>query len=264
LGLEDLLTIEKICSLQGKVALITGGSRGIGQAIALIFAEAGADVVVSSRDRKPPELENVAARVRSLGRKALAISAHVGKKDQVDSLVGKTLAEFGRIDILVNNAGANPVLSSMVDLDDEAFEKVLEVNLKGAFLVSKAVARAMIRQGGGRIINISSISGLRARADGTGAYCISKAALNMMTQVMARELAAHNILVNAIAPGSIRTDFSRVNWTDPERRANRLREIELKRFGEPEEVAGLALLLASGGGSFMTGEIIRVDGGMTI
>jgi NAD(P)-dependent dehydrogenase (short-subunit alcohol dehydrogenase family) len=171
---------------------------------------------------------------------------------------------MGRIDILVNNAGANPVLSPMAELGEEAFEKVLEVNLKGAFLASKAVIPEMIRQGGGRIINISSISGLRARADGTGAYCISKAALNMMTQVMARELAPHNILVNAIAPGSIRTDFSRVNWTDPERKANRLREIELKRFGEPEEVAGLALLLASGAGSFVTGEIIRVDGGMTI
>ena len=122
----------------------------------------------------------------------------------------------------------------------------------------------MIKQGGGRIINLSSISGLRARADGTGAYCISKAALNMMTQVMARELAPHNILVNAIAPGSIKTDFSRVNWTDPERKAQRIREIELKRFGEPEEVVGIALFLASEASSFVTGEIIRVDGGQTI
>jgi dehydrogenase/reductase SDR family member 4 len=261
---EVRLTIEKLCSLKGKVAVITGGSRGIGQAIALTFAEAGADVVVSSRDKKPPELEKVAEQLRSLGQRALAIPAHVGKKDEVERLVRKTLEEFGRIDILVNNAGANPVLSPMVDLGEEAFDKVLEVNLKGAFMMSKAVGREMIRQGGGRIINISSISGLRARADGTGAYCISKAALNMMTQVMARELGPHNILVNAIAPGSIRTDFSRVNWTDPERRAQRLREIELKRFGEPEEVVGLALLLASGAGSFVTGEIIRVDGGMTI
>jgi NAD(P)-dependent dehydrogenase (short-subunit alcohol dehydrogenase family) len=258
------LTIEKLCSLKGKVAVITGGSRGIGRAIALTFGEAGADVVVSSRDRKPPELEKVAEQVRSLGRRALAVPAHVGKKDEVDRLVRKTLDGFGRIDILVNNAGANPVLSPMAELDEEAFDKVLEVNLKGAFLMSKAVAREMIKQGGGRIINISSISGLRARADGTGAYCISKAALNMMTQVMARELAPHNILVNAIAPGSIRTDFSRVNWTDPGRKAQRLREIELKRFGEPEEVVGLALLLSSGAGSFITGEIIRVDGGMTI
>jgi NAD(P)-dependent dehydrogenase (short-subunit alcohol dehydrogenase family) len=256
--------IEKFCSLKGKVALVTGGSRGIGRAIALTFAEAGADLVVSSRNRKPPELEDVAARARSLGSRASAFPAHVGKKEEVERLVGKTLEEMGRIDILVNNAGANPVLSPMAELEEEAFDKVLEVNLKGAFLMSKAAVPAMIRQGGGRIINISSISGLRARADGTGAYCVSKAALNMMTQVMARELAPHNILVNAVAPGSIRTDFSRVNWTDPERKANRLREIELKRFGEPEEVAGLALLLASGAGSFITGEIIRVDGGMTI
>jgi len=251
-------------SLKGKVALITGASRGIGRAIALAFAEAGADVAVSSRNKRPPELEKVAEEIRAKGRRSLAISAHVGKREDVQNLVQKTLEEFGRIDILVNNAGTNPVLSSMVDLEEEAFEKVLEVNLRGAFLMSKAVAKQMIKQGGGRIINISSISGLRARADGTGAYCISKAAMNMMTQVMARELAGHNILVNAIAPGSIKTEFSRVNWTDPERRAQRIREIELRRFGEPEEVAGLALFLASEASSFVTGEIIRVDGGQTI
>lgn len=256
--------LEKIFSLKGKAALITGGSRGIGRSIALTFAEAGADVVVSSRNKRPPELEKVAEEIRAMGRKAMAIPAHVGRKEDVQNLVQKTFREFGRIDILVNNAGANPVLSPMVDLEEEAFEKVMEVNLKGAFLMSKAVAKEMIKRGGGRIINVSSISGLRARADGTGAYCISKAAINMMTQVMARELAPHNILVNAIAPGSIRTEFSRVNWTDPERRAQRIREIELKRFGEPEEVVGLALFLASEASSFVTGEIIRVDGGQTI
>jgi NAD(P)-dependent dehydrogenase (short-subunit alcohol dehydrogenase family) len=257
--------LEGLFSLRGKVALITGGSRGIGRAIALTFAEAGADLVVSSRNKRPPELEKVAEEIKARGKKALSIPAHVGKKEDVQGLVRKTLQTFGRIDILVNNAGANPVLSSMIDLEEDSFEKVLEVNLKGAFLLSKAVAREMIKQGGGgRIINMSSVSGLRARADGTGAYCISKAAMNMMTQVMARELAPHNILVNAIAPGSIKTEFSRVNWTDPERKAQRIREIELKRFGEPEEVVGIALFLASEAGSFVTGEIIRVDGGQTI
>ncbi len=256
--------IEGLFSLKGKVALITGGSRGIGRAIALAFAEAGADLVVSSRNKRPPELEKVAEEIRALGRKALAIPAHVGKKEDVQGLVQKSVQEFGRVDVLVNNAGANPVLSTLVDLEEETFDKVLEVNLKGAFLMSKAVAGVMIKQGGGRIINISSISGLRARGDRTGAYCISKAALNMMTQVMARELAQYHILVNAIAPGSIRTEFSRVNWTDPERKAQRLKEVELRRFGEPEEVVGLALLLASEASSFVTGEIIRVDGGQTI
>ncbi|MGD0623903.1 MAG: SDR family oxidoreductase [Thermodesulfobacteriota bacterium] len=255
---------ERLFSLKGKVALITGGSRGIGRAIAFAFAEAGADLVVSSRNKRPPELEKVAEEIQAKGGKALAIPAHVGKKEDVQTVVQKTLKEYGRIDVLVNNAGANPVLSTLVDLEEEAFEKVLEVNLKGAFLMSKAVAKEMIKQGGGRIINISSISGLRARADGTGAYCISKAAMNMMTQVMARELAQYHILVNAIAPGSIKTEFSRVNWMDPERRAQRIREIELKRFGEPEEVVGLALFLASEASSFVTGEIIRVDGGQTI
>ncbi len=255
---------EGLFSLKDKVAIVTGGSRGIGRAISLAFAEAGADLVVSSRNKRPPELERVAEEVRALGRKALAIPAHVGKRADVENLVQKTLQGFGRVDVLVNNAGANPVLSSLIDLEEEALEKVLEINLKGAFLVSQAVARQMVKQGGGRIINISSVSGLRARDDRTGAYCISKAAMNMMTQVMARELAPQNILVNAIAPGSIKTDFSRINWTDPERTAQRIREIELRRFGELEEVVGIALFLASAAGSFMTGEIIRVDGGQTI
>lgn len=253
-----------IFSLQNKVAIITGGSRGIGRSIAIAFAEAGAKIVVSSRNKRPPELEKVAEEICQKGGKAIAIPAHVGKTEDVENLVKRTMQEFGRIDILVNNAGANPVLSTMVDLDLGAFQKVLEVNLIGAFLMSKAVAKEMMKQGGGRIINISSVSGLRARNDQTGAYCISKAALNMMTQVMARELAPYKILVNAIAPGSIKTEFSRVNWTDPERKAQRIREIELKRFGEPDEVVGCALFLASEASSFVTGEIIRVDGGQTI
>ena len=255
---------KNLFSLEGKVALITGGSRGIGKAISLAFAEAGADLVVSSRDKRPPELENVAEQVRAIGRKAISIPANVGKRQEVENLVQETLREFGKIDILVNNAGGNPVLSIMIELEDRAFDKVLEINLKGAFMMSRSVAGEMIKQGGGRIINISSISGLRARDDGTGAYCISKAAMNMMTQVMARELAQKNVLVNAIAPGSIKTEFSRINWTDPDRKARRIRGIELKRFGEPQEVTGLALFLASEASSFVTGEIIRVDGGQTI
>lgn len=129
---------QRLFSLKGKVALITGGSRGIGRAIALTFADAGADVVVSSRNRRPPELEKVAEEIRAKGGRALAIPAHVGKKEDVQNLVQKTLREFGRIDILVNNAGANPVLSSMVDLEEAAYEKVMEVNLKGALLMSQA------------------------------------------------------------------------------------------------------------------------------
>lgn len=256
--------LSNLFSLKNKVAIITGGSRGIGRSIAIAFAEGGAKVVVSSRNKRPPELEKVAEEIRQKGGRAIAVPAHVGKAEDVENLVQKTMQEFGRIDILVNNAGANPVLSTMVDLDLGAFQKVLEVNLIGPFLMSKTVAKEMIKQGSGRIINISSISGLRARNDQTGAYCISKAALNMMTQVMARELAPYNILVNAIAPGSIKTEFSRVNWTDPERKAQRIKEIELKRFGEPDEVVGCALFLASEASSFVTGEIIRVDGGQTI
>jgi NAD(P)-dependent dehydrogenase (short-subunit alcohol dehydrogenase family) len=249
--------------LEGKVAIVTGGTRGIVKAIALDLAANGADVALNYR--KSGDLaEELAKTIRGMGRRALVVQADVSSFNDAQAMAQKVVDEFGRIDILVNNAGANPVLSAMVDLEEDSFDKVLEVNLKGAFLMSRTVAREMIKQGGGRIINMSSISGLRARADGTGAYCISKAAMNMMTQVMARELAPHHILVNAIAPGSIKTDFSRVNWTDPERKAQRIREIELKRFGEPEEVVGIALFLASDAGSFVTGEIIRVDGGQTI
>ncbi len=255
---------ENLFSLKGKVALITGGSRGIGENIAIAFAEAGADVVVSSRNRKPPELEKVAERIQAMGRRSLAVPANVGKKEDVQKLVQKTLQEFGRIDILVNNAGGNPAIRPFVDLEDEAFDKVMEINLKGAFMLSKAVAKQMIKQGGGRIINVTSIGGMRPAADGLGAYCTAKAALNMMTQVMARELAKHNILVNAIAPGSIKTEMSRANWSDPERAKRRVEDIELKRFGEPEEVAGIALYLASQAGSFTTGQIICVDGGQTL
>jgi NAD(P)-dependent dehydrogenase (short-subunit alcohol dehydrogenase family) len=256
--------VEGLFSLKGKVAIVTGGSRGIGKAIALAFAEAGADVVVCSRNKRPPELEKVAEQIQAMGKRALAIPAHVGRKEDVQNVVQETIRQFGRVDILLNNAGANPLLSTLVELPEEAFEKVLEINLKGALLMSQAVAKEMIKQGGGRIINMSSIGGLRARDDQTGAYCISKAGLNMLTQVMAKELAPRNILVNAIAPGSIKTDFGRINWTDPERKAYRIKEIALARFGEPEEVVGIALFLASDASTFVTGEIIRVDGGQVI
>jgi len=256
--------LENLFSLKGKVALVTGGSRGIGENIALALAEAGADVIVSSRNRRPPELEKVAEKIQKLGRKSLAVPANVGKREDVQNLVQKSLQEFGRVDILVNNAGGNPVIKPFIELEDESFDKVLEINLKGAFMLSKAVAKQMIKQGGGRIINVTSIGGVRPGADGLGAYCTSKAALNMMTQVMARELAQYNILVNAIAPGSIKTEMSRANWSDPERAKRRVEDIELKRFGDPQEIAGLALYLASPASSFMTGEIICVDGGQTL
>lgn len=254
----------RLFSLEGKVALVTGASRGIGENIALAFAEAGADAVVASRNRKPPELENVAEKIRALGRRSLAVPANVGKKEDVKILVQKALQEFGRIDILVNNAGGNPVIKPFIELEEEAFDKVLEINVKGAFMLTKAVARQMIGLGGGRIINVTSVGGVRPGGDGLGAYCTSKAALNMMTQVMAVELAKYNILVNAIAPGSIKTEMSRANWSDPERARRRVENIKLKRFGEPDEIAGIALYLASPASSFTTGQIICVDGGQML
>ena len=171
-------------SLEGKVALITGGSRGIGKATALGFAKAGADVVVASRNVQ--DLEAVASEVRGLGRRSLVVVAHVGRMDQIQSLVERVVAEFGRIDILVNNAGTSPVMSPAIELEERAWDSIMNLNLKGLFFLSQAVARVMKEHGGGRIINIASVDGLRPEPN-IGAYAISKAGVIMATKVMAAE-----------------------------------------------------------------------------
>ena len=249
-------------SLDGQVALVTGGSRGIGKAIALAFAEAGADVIVSSR--KQEALDAAAEEIAATGRRALAVAANNRKPEELRTLMKRVRAEFGRLDILVNNAATNPVMAPLVDIEERAFDTIMNTNLKGYFLMSQMAARMMIEQGtGGNIVNISSIAGLSPDA-GLGVYCISKAAINMLTKSLAIELGGHNIRVNAIAPGLVKTRFSQVLWTNQALMEEEMSHTPIKRVAEPEEVARMALTLVSGAAAYVTGQIIVMDGGSTL
>ena len=253
-------------SLEGKVALVTGGSRGIGEATAVGFAKAGADVVVTSR--KLPDLERVADLVTRQGRQALALETHVGRVDQVKKLVDTVVARFGRIDILVNNAGTT-VASSVSDLEERAWDAVMNLNLKGLFFLSQAAARVMKQNGWGRIINVSSVNGFKP-APATPIYAIAKAAVIMATKTMAREWAADKILVNAIAPGAIETKLLNATWAllpDEEAasaKAAAAAAVPLGRIGDPREIADVMIFLASEASSYITGQTIVVDGGLLI
>ena len=248
-------------SLQGRIAIITGGSRGIGRAIALRFALAGATVVIGSRSLD--HVQGVAAEIEQLGGLALPVQAHVGRPDDVDKLVQHTIDAYGRLDILVNNAATNPHFGPLLDADEAQWDKILDTNLKGAFRMCKAAVPHMASSGGGKIINIASIAGLRP-SPGMGVYSVSKAGILMLTQVLAQELGAKNIQVNAIAPGVIKTRFSQVLWQMPEFARPILDRLPLARFGEPEDVAGLALYLASPESDYVTGSVFVLDGGMNV
>ena len=244
-------------SLEGKVAIVTGGSRGIGRAIALDFARAGADIVVASR--KLEACEEAAEEIAKLGRKALAVATHAGKVDQLENLVDKTLEHFGKIDILVNNAGTNPHFGATINIEKGAWDKTFGVNVDGAFFLTQIAFEKWMRDNGGNVINMASVAGLRP-APFTGAYCVTKAALIMLTRVLASELGAYKIRVNAIAPGFIRTDMSKAVWTSDMFKEH-VKTLPIPRLGETEDIAGAALYLASEASSFMTGETIVVDGG---
>jgi NAD(P)-dependent dehydrogenase (short-subunit alcohol dehydrogenase family) len=247
--------------LTGKVALITGASRGIGEAIALSYARAGAKVIVSSR--KQAGLELVAQRVRQIGGKALPVAAHTGDPEAVEALVAKGIAEFGGIDILVNNAATNPHFGHILTAEESHWDKILDVNVKGYFHAAKACAESMKERGGGKIINMASVAGLGPQPM-MGVYCVSKAAVLMLTQVLAAELAQFNIQVNAIAPGFVKTQFSAALWQNPMLNEAVLKSIPQGRMAEPEEIAGLALYLASPSASFVTGSTFTVDGGQMV
>jgi NAD(P)-dependent dehydrogenase (short-subunit alcohol dehydrogenase family) len=248
-------------SLEGKTAVITGAAGGIGRAMAQRFVQAGAKVVVS--DRKLEDVQAVADELKSAGGEALPLRAHVGSWDDVAGMVRETVETFGRLDVLVNNAATNPHFGPLLTADEGRVEKTLDVNLKGVLRGCKAVAPQMQKQGGGKIINIASVAGFRP-GTGMGLYSISKAAVIMLTRVLAVELGPINIQVNAIAPGVIKTRFSRVVWQTPESAEAALRIMPAGRFGEPEEVASLALYLASPASDFVTGAVYVIDGGQSV
>ena len=245
-------------SLEGKVAIVTGGSKGIGREIGLVFAEAGADVVVCSRGLDS-SLEDVAEEIRTLGRRSLAVPADIRKKSDVERLVQRTVEEFDVIDILVNNAGVL-LVAPFVDHSEEDWDRIMDTNLKGYYLCSQAVVKKMMEQKKGNIINMASIRSTGASRERVG-YCVSKAGVVMLTRVMALEFASYNIRVNGIAPGWIKTKLNERLWSDPNIRKQIEAEIPLGYLAEPSVIAGTALFLASDISSYITGHTIVVDGG---
>ena len=247
-------------SLENKVALVTGGGRGIGRAIALGLARSGADVIVTSR--KIADLENVAEEIKALGRKSLAVATHIGRLEEIKHLVEKAKAEFGRIDILVNNAATNPSMAAAIDIDDRAWDSIMNLNLKGLFFLSQAVARLMKEQGGGKIVNVASVAGISP--DILPVYSISKAGVIMATKVMAQQWAIYNIRVNAIAPSLTKTKFSEPLWSNQDILNIAMSRTPLGRPAEPEEMVGAVIFLASDASSYVTGQVLAIDGGITI
>ena len=244
--------------LTDKVAIITGASRGIGFAIARSFALAGAKVVLASR--KQDALDQAAEKIRTEGGDVIPFAAHTGDPEAVRVLIAACVEKYGGVDILVNNAATNPHFGPLMTSEESHWDKILDVNLKGYFRMAKACLESMRERGGGKIINIASVAGLQHQ-QGMGIYGISKAGVLMLTRTLAVELAADNIQVNAIAPGFIQTKFSQVLWETPEIHQEIIAQVPQKRMGQPEDVAGLALYLASPASGFTTGAIMLVDGG---
>ena len=251
----------RLFDLTGQVAVVTGGSRGIGRAICEALAAHGAKVVVSSR--KLDACEQVAAGIRARGGQAVARACNIGHKDQLQALVDDTCAEWGGIDALVCNAAVNPYYGPTVDMPDEAFDRVMASNVRSNFWLANMAMPQMAARGGGSVIIVSSIAGFMG-SDTLGAYAISKAADLQLARNIAVEWGARNVRANCIAPGLIRTDFARALWEQPEQLKKRLRGTPLARIGEPDEIAGAAVFLASPAGRFMTGQSIVIDGGRVI
>jgi dehydrogenase/reductase SDR family protein 4 len=241
--------------LENKVAIVTGASRGIGRSIAEVFVREGAKVVIAGR--KQETLDQVACEI---GPAVLPIACHVGKADQLQNLVDRTATEFGRIDILVNNAATNIAQGPALEMDEGQFDKMVEVNLKSTFRLMKLVAPGMCERGSGSIINIASIAGVRPQFHSL-LYSMTKAALIMMTQSYALELGPQGVRVNAIAPGLIETTLSEYFWKDETRRARHMNKQPIQHMGQPVEIAEVALMMASDGASYLTGQTLVVDGG---
>lgn len=253
--------IQDLFRLDGKVALITGASKGIGAAIAQAFAEAGARVILSSR--KQEALEMLHHSLREKGYQAHTIPANIGKAADLQALAEQSLQWAGRVDILVNNAASNPVFGPLEQSEAWAFDKIMDVNVRGPFELSKLLLPAMKARGSGAIINISSIGGLRPEPQ-LGLYSVSKAALISLSKVMAKEWGAYGVRVNAICPGLIQTKFSEALWSNEKILRHMMATQPIPRVGSPDEIAALALYLASDAAAFSTGAVFTADGGYTI
>jgi NAD(P)-dependent dehydrogenase (short-subunit alcohol dehydrogenase family) len=244
--------------LKDKVALINGGSRGIGEAIARDFAERGATVIVSSR--KQEGVDAVAEEIKKAGGKAAGIACHIGDTAQVDALFDRIKKDFGKLDILVNNAATNPYFGPAIQTPESAYDKTFEINVKGYFLMAQRAGQMMVEQNGGSIINISSIEGI-SPSPMMGAYSMTKAAVIMMTKAFAKELGASNVRVNCVCPGLTETHFAKVLIDTPEIHEHYTKAAPLARHAQPEEIVGAVTYLASDASSYTTGAIITVDGG---
>lgn len=247
--------------LTDKVAIVTGSSKGIGLSIAQGLAESGAKVVISSR--KQEAVEAVAGEFKSKGLKAIGIACHIGDSEQRKNLVDKTLSEYGQVDVLVNNAAINPFYGPLEATGEEVFDKIMDVNVKAPWLLSNLVQPIMKEKGGGSIINISSVEGVHPGFR-LGLYSMTKAALIMLTKNQAKEWGRYGIRSNVVCPGLIKTKFSQALWSDEKTLGMYTSTIPLKRMAEPEEMAGLVMLLASDAGSYMTGGVYTADGGYLI
>lgn len=245
--------------LTGKVAVVTGGSRGIGRAICERMAEHGARVVVSSR--KIDACQEVVDAIKAKGGDAMAIACNIGRKNECQALIDQTVAAWGQVDVMVCNAAINPHFGPAMTMPDEIFDKIMASNIKSNLWLAHMTAPGMAERGGGSIIVVSSIGGFRG-SPVLGAYAISKAADMQLVRNLAVEWGPKNVRANAIAPGLVRTDFARALWEDPGIYKKRTKDTPLKRIGEPDEIAGAAIFLASAAGSFMTGQTIVIDGGV--
>ncbi len=252
---------QQAFSLEGKIALITGASKGIGECIARFYCAYGAKVVINSR--KQDELDKVAADIRAQGGDCIGIAGNAGDLAANQALIEQTVAHYGGLDILVNNAAINPIYGPVLDCDERAFDKIMAVNVKGPFALANLAHPHMKARGGGVVINISSVAGLTPDP-GLGMYSVSKAALIMLTKVQSKEWGVDGIRVNAICPGLIKTKMSEALWADDNIINRWIKKLPIARIGTVEEIGALALFLASDGAGYCTGASFTADGGMTI
>ncbi len=255
------MTDTDLFSLHGQIAVVTGASKGIGRAIAEAMAAAGAKVVISSR--KVDTCEEVAGAIDAAGGEAIALACNISHKSDLQNLVDRTLEHWGRIDTLVCNAAVNPYFGPLAEIPDEAYDKTMNANVRSNLWLCNMVIPGMATQGGGAVVLVSSIAGLKGHGN-LGVYALSKAADMQLARNLAVEWGRSNIRVNTIAPGLVRTDMARALWEDPDRLAQALETYPLGRIGEPQDIAGAAVFLASRAGNFMTGQTLVIDGGTTV